>query len=853
MTTRHLLLRTFLVLAVLAATPALLHAQTATKLQVLLPGEVSAPRTPSCKTGTPRAQIVGVPFNLTINAVSEDCTVIRTVADELRITSTDPSATLPVRLQLEGGTATLAVTHNLPGTWTFTVTDFSDPSKTSATSSPVLAQRVLSADVALAKMPDGMLAAVGAAATDTYTLVNRGTIPTVVQLTQIGVFFQQTPSEFTLAPGQSQVVSIVASAQQPGVYEGLALPRGENVPPGLLIPIKLVVATRPNGVPDVQPALSRVDITERDSVITVDFRNVGNTEAIGTFVSDAPWLIVSSDTTTIAPGLTATVRLTFDRSKRSDVDATLGSQAARLEFIYAKPAANSSVGIERAAALVTIYDTVGASAVSSSVIPAFSSSETARFLLGLNRRDGRIADVSFANAGTGTASDLTLYFIPAGGSSFFARSIDAGDVFPSVGIELSNVLRTVFAPDVLSSNALLRSRAGAAVVLAGSVVQPTPAGNFGTATPMFRSDRAAIAGESIYLTGIRRDSGARTDIYIQETAKLNGSVQVEFFDESGALLAARPVEGLAEYGAIEIIDAAPAGAVLARVTNRSTAAARIVAEARVVHTGGDVDSIVDASEQLDFPRTDRVVIPIPRPPQAGGVLTDVYITNVGAQTATGVLTVPSSQSKRRAVRAQAVSGGLSRGNDAEQEIALGPLQTRVVRNAGASASYITFTPAGGQFVVSSRSYFVRSDRTAGTVVPGIGVSSSLQLGATRLFAGIEDASRASIGAARAGTYRTSLGLIGSPGADATVRLTVRFRHLLAFGTSMDTASRDVTVSANQLLVIDDLVRFVVGPGRDGYTDLRDVQLDVTVTAGGAVIPYLVATENASGDLMFTTN
>src|SRR5262245_65732571 len=64
------------------------------RLQVLLPGESPAPGTGSGKTGTPRAQVVGVPFDITVRATDNTWNLVTTVTNAMQITSSDASATL---------------------------------------------------------------------------------------------------------------------------------------------------------------------------------------------------------------------------------------------------------------------------------------------------------------------------------------------------------------------------------------------------------------------------------------------------------------------------------------------------------------------------------------------------------------------------------------------------------------------------------------------------------------------------------------------------------------------------------------------------------------------------------------
>ena len=108
------------------------------KLQVLLPGETAAPNTPSGKTGTPDPQTVGVPFNITVNAVDSLWNRV-SATDTIAITSSDATATLPADAALGNRTRTFSVTLNTAGSFTVTATDVTDGTKTANTSSPVTA------------------------------------------------------------------------------------------------------------------------------------------------------------------------------------------------------------------------------------------------------------------------------------------------------------------------------------------------------------------------------------------------------------------------------------------------------------------------------------------------------------------------------------------------------------------------------------------------------------------------------------------------------------------------------------------------------------------------------------------
>lgn len=113
------------------------------QLQVLLPGESNAPDTVTGKTGTPDAQLLGVPFNITINAVDATWRKVSST-DVVAISSTDVTAIdgmgnpLPQNVNLLAGSATFGVVLNASGTWTLTATDTTDGTKTPNTSTPVV-------------------------------------------------------------------------------------------------------------------------------------------------------------------------------------------------------------------------------------------------------------------------------------------------------------------------------------------------------------------------------------------------------------------------------------------------------------------------------------------------------------------------------------------------------------------------------------------------------------------------------------------------------------------------------------------------------------------------------------------
>ncbi|MBZ1327304.1 beta strand repeat-containing protein, partial [Aquirufa aurantiipilula] len=104
-------------------TSTLVTAGTATKLQVLMPGETAAPGTATGKTGTPTAQTAGSSFNFTVNSVDAYWNFVNTSTATIGITSSDATATLPGNSALVAGTKQFALTFKTVGNQTVTATD----------------------------------------------------------------------------------------------------------------------------------------------------------------------------------------------------------------------------------------------------------------------------------------------------------------------------------------------------------------------------------------------------------------------------------------------------------------------------------------------------------------------------------------------------------------------------------------------------------------------------------------------------------------------------------------------------------------------------------------------------------
>ena len=139
------------------------------QLQVLAPGETAAPGTPSGKSGSPNAQLMGGSFSVTVNAVDSSWNKVSS-SDRIAITSSDSSATLPSSNTLSSGSRSFAVTLATQGAATVTASDTTNAAMTAYTSPAITVNYVdLTADIT-----GPPSATVGTAVTLSATVSNNG-------------------------------------------------------------------------------------------------------------------------------------------------------------------------------------------------------------------------------------------------------------------------------------------------------------------------------------------------------------------------------------------------------------------------------------------------------------------------------------------------------------------------------------------------------------------------------------------------------------------------------------------------------------------------------------------------------
>jgi hypothetical protein len=752
-----------------------------------------------------------------------------------------------------------SVTISPTSTTTYTLTAMSGALSATATATV----NVLTAPiVVVSSFPTAMLQGEGVGgASTTYTLSNAGGAGTTLTLSQSGTFFSQSPASFTLNPGATQIITITASAQPSGAFEGASTPSGNGVAAGLQIPVKLLSTAPPAGAVSAKPTTNRVDVAAAAGASpsgTVSFTNTGAFTLTGILVSDVPWLTPQSGIVTIPAGATAAFTFSIDRSKRPDSDALAGSAAGNISLVYLGGSSGKVGALDTtpppSVSLVSVVDTVKLS-VSSTAPPPLSTGEIALFVPGVGHVTGSvgtfISDVSLLNPpGTKSINDVRFFYTPRIGATGDQKSTSLPPV-GGVSVALADVVKNVFGNDSQVGSLQIRSAdADKLLVNTNIFVSSNPLGTFGTTIPTFRSDRAVAAGDQLVLSGLRQDSGVHTNLFIQETAGVGVTVQTEFLGADGTTLATRS-DTVGPFALLQINNVAPSGAVAAILTNSSSSNGRFLAYATPIdNLSSDNWSVVDWSRQFGYSGSDPTIIPV-----AGLVhganntffRTDVSITATGTGQASATLRYISRT-----------------GDKIDRQVTLGSRQTQTISDVISTlfgvttdtVGFIQITPVTGTFAITSRTYSTNATvpGTFGTGVPTLSTGQTLKAGSLRAIGSLEDASVATIVAQRGATFRTNFALLETTGNSVRVRVTLRFSY--PAGTKVQaigSASKDYTLSANQYLQVNGMANDILGSARATLGDLRGLEADFQVLDGnGAVAIFTSSVDNGTADQILRT-
>jgi Leucine-rich repeat (LRR) protein len=725
----------------------------------------------------------------------------------------------------------------------------SDPS--AAVSATTTARVVAPPDVVVTETTNGLIQVDSVPRNeDSFTLTNYGDTGTNITISQEGSFFTVEPQAFALAGGASQTVRVRSVPQPPGTYYGEIRPAGAGVSSEVYIGESLLSAARPTGTAIAEALTTRIDVAGApgsDTVGQARFRNRGTALLTGIVLSDQPWVVPERDPVRIDPGQIGTVNFRVMRGFRP-VGAE-GSLTANLSLVYVDGATGTfSVGAMETTpgvsiTLVTVVDTPKPP-VSQSNLPSLDPGNFAYFASGIasfQRSAGRfVSDISILNANTARAiSDLRIYFTPASGTTSVAT---IGNLATAQSLTLANVVTNVYGSETGVGTLQFRSASLQSLAAAAKLVSASEKGTFTGDVPVFRSDRSVAPGQSLYLTGVRKSSSVKTDLYLQETSGANLTARLDFLDANGSVAGSREV-GLAGFAMSELLDAVPANAVTVVVTNVAGSSGRLAAYARLIdETSGDSWSIVDWGRYYRFAPADSVRVPfVSGATQTGGPSRKRRaVSHADAVRSATELTLFNPTANE--VRATLQIG------TSQREVAVGARRTMTIPDAGNSI----FTPAvsavvtplrDGELVVSART----SSGAAGTSVPVIPAAAGLRLGQSQRFSGLSDSTAVTVAASKPGTFRTALGLVETSGAATTVRARVLLDEGRGLATSV--IARDFAVGANQQLYFENLMRAIVGESREtALGELGNLQLIIEVVSGqGSIVPFVIATDNGTGD------
>jgi hypothetical protein len=335
-----------------------------------------------------------------------------------------------------------------------------------------------------------------------------------------------------------------------------------------------------------------------------------------------------------------------------------------------------------------------------------------------------------------------------------------------------------------------------------------------------------------------------TKVFIQETSGDAASYEIEYFDGDGKRIGETRTGSVEPFRLAILTDAAPVGAVAAKITNAAGSGGRIIGYATPIDfVSGDFWTVADWNRELGAALDEPVIVPV-----AGSVhgrlntffRTDLAVTNRSTAGGSGTLTFFDRGGPTRS-REVSVAGGAS---------------LMVVDVIGTSfpdlnepLGYIEFEPRdGGSFSLTSRTFATQPgiQGTFGTGVPVLPRSAALRLGQSKIITGLDIASPQTTNEGKPGTFRTNLGLIEIAGKSATVEVTVVYTDIkqLISGIRLATLRYDVGAHGSLNRSLAEEIR-ITNPN---VSDLRSVQLKIRVVGGdGAVIAFTSSVDNGTQD------
>lgn len=686
-----------------------------------------------------------------------------------------------------------------------------------------------------------------------FGVANIGSEASQVTLAPQGDFFTVAPASFTLEPGARQVVTVTGQSKPAGAYSGAVGVSGAGVPQGLMIPVQLLSANRPSTRPEPRPGRKRLDTS--GGTVQLEIRNEGTGTVRGLFHSDYPWLIPPQGLFTMNGGESRIATFTIDPSRRSFLHQS-GTVRTRVRLEYLLESATATGGTLQStdspgtASTSVQVSSTNANLATAASIPPLGQGEIALLVPGIGRVVGSVgqflSDLSLASKEPAAGIDDVRLFYSSGRTSLLSSDNVVDGTF---ALLFDDILQSVYREDNKVGTLQVRAPLATSLAVAAAIYNVSDEdGNYGTVVPAFRSDRAIGGGsEQLLLTGLRKDASGHTNLYVQEAAGAAATAEVQWLSTSGTVLATSAVN-LDGWGLSQIVNQAPDGTVAARI-RRTAGTGRLVAYATPVdRMSGDTWAIADWATVYGYPRNQTVIVPV-----AGSVhganetffRTDLALTNTGSTTASGTLHYNDGKGART-----------------QRTITLGANETRLLPDVAGTTfqraettGYLKWVPSTGSLAVSSRTYttVAGSAATFGTGTPTLPLESGIRLGEIRKFAGFDDASIQTVRSGTPGSVRTNFGIAEVGGAEAIVRVRLRYSYPSQLATTVGARERDFTIPANGFLLVSNISNAILQERRDNFGDLTNLTAEFEVVNGsGRVIPFLTINDNGTGDSILRT-
>lgn len=715
--------------------------------------------------------------------------------------------------------------------------------------------------IRLASSPRMLTAIADGVSTDSapFSITNLGQQPATVSLSTSAGFFTLSASTVTVNGGETARISVTSNPQTTsGDYRGSVALSGVGVPDNAVVPVTLFATPPPpQGEPNVVVETTRVDVAGpvgSNPSGTVTFRNIGNGPATGLLGADVPWIVPDEEIVTIEPGATHTFSFTIDRARRPDASALAGTQSGRLSFVYVAGSSSAVFGRHPFASAPTLATPVGVSdTVKPQVeivngIPLLKEGEIGLVVPGVGNVTGSvgvfISDLTIANGLSGLAiGDLSLHYISGSTTLSATQPVSSGQ-----SVALADVVSTVF--DKTEQIGALHVRSATALQLAmnANVFNKSNAsGTYGTAIPVFRSDRAAAGGETLRITGLRKTPTSHTNLYLQETLGAATTALVEFLDAGGTVIGTLAGQPVSAFGTAIIGQALiPEGAVTARVTNES--AGGIVSYATPVdRASGDTWALTDWNRLYDIGDGERQLVPV-----AGSApgrnntyfRTDLALTNGGAASTATLRYYQQTPDVRVIERSVEIAQN--------QTLEFEDVVAGLFAATPPSLGHIELVSGGSGVAMTSRTYTTVAGeaRTFGTGVPTLSPAFALRGGQSVVIGGLEDSTAATTNAATPATFRTNVGLVEVDGKPVTVKVSVLLFDGKQLAAGGSTASKTYQLAPREFRQLNAIVSAILGSEarETDFGELKNVQVRVDVVGGeGAAIVYATQTDNGTGD------